>query len=147
MRDMRHRASRSHSAVGAAALVAAVACSALVLAQTEVRQFVITDVIVRDSDGVFMPGLGLQDFRVLEDGVEQEIVTLIIQRAEPSDYYVLGFRAGNPDRTVRTRRLQVDLPGRAGENTRIQSRETCRAAGEVTNTEQFRAFRSQCGSR
>ena len=147
MRDMRHRASRSHSAVGAAALVAAVACSALVLAQTEAQQFVITDVIVRDSDGVFMPGLGRQDFRVLEDGVEQEIVALVLQRAEPSDYYVLGFRAGNPDPTVRTRRLQVDLPGRADENISIRSRETCRAAVEVTTTEQFRAFRSRCGSR
>ena len=104
MRDMRHEGSRSHSGVGAAAFVAAVACSALVLAQTQAQPLteppsttvgqigggtsqptfragvtlVTTDVIVRDRDGVFMPDLAKDDFRVLEDGVEQEIVSLVL---------------------------------------------------------------------
>ena len=103
MRDMRLRDLRSHSRVGAAALVAAVACSALVLAQTratppeptatsvgQVRQgappptfragvtLITTDVIVRNRDGAFMPDLVKDDFRVFEDGVEQEIVRLLL---------------------------------------------------------------------
>ena len=34
--------------------------------------------------------------------------------AETSDYYVLGFYTTNPDPTVRTRRLRVEVPGRTG---------------------------------
>ena len=101
MRDMRVEGSRSHSGVGAAALVAAVACSALVLAQQPPTEpppstvgqigggtpqptfragvtLVTTDVIVRDRDGVFMPDFTKDDFRVLEDGVEQELVSLVL---------------------------------------------------------------------
>ena len=103
---MRLKGSRSHSGVGVAALVAAVACSALVLAQTPAQTspedpdsttvgqiggggapqptfragvtLVTTDVIVRDRDGVFIGDLNKEDFRVLEDGVEQEIVSLVM---------------------------------------------------------------------
>ena len=39
---------------------------------------VTTDVIVRDRDGVFMPDLNKNEFRVFEDGVEQEIVSLVM---------------------------------------------------------------------
>ena len=86
------------------ALVVAVACSALVLAQTpaqpltepgpttvgQVQQgrpqptfragvtLVTTDVIVRDRDGLFMPELTKDDFRILEDGVSQEVVSLVL---------------------------------------------------------------------
>ncbi len=104
MRHMRRRVSGGHSGVGAAALVAAVACSALVLAQTQaippeptatsVGQIqlpgvpeptfragvtlVTTDVIPRNRDGVFVSDLGTDDFRVFEDGIEQEIVRLLM---------------------------------------------------------------------
>ena len=37
-----------------------------------------TDVIVRDSGGVFMPDLTRQDFRVFEDEVEQDIVSMVL---------------------------------------------------------------------
>ena len=104
MRHMRCRGSGRRSGVGLVALIVAVACSALVLAQTPGRlltepgattvgqtqqggaqptfragvTLVTTDVIVRDRDGVFMPDLTKDDFRVLEDGVEQEIVSLVL---------------------------------------------------------------------
>ena len=107
MRHMRHRQRRglrSDSGVGLAALVAAVACSGLVLAQTPAQTppgpppptvglvqtglplqpfragviLVTTDVIVRNQDGVFMSGLLRDDFQVFEDGVEQEIVSLVL---------------------------------------------------------------------
>jgi len=85
-----------------AALVAATVWSSLVLAQppgqaepppptvgqigTRAPQpvfragvtLVSTDVIVRDSDGVFLPDLTRDDFRVYEDGVEQEIASLVL---------------------------------------------------------------------
>ena len=97
MRDMRHRGPGNHVA---AVLVATVACSALVLAQRPVQPpepspstvgqitpqptfradvtLVTTDVIVRDRAGVFMPDFTKDDFRVLEDGIEQEIVSLVL---------------------------------------------------------------------
>ncbi len=104
IKHMRPKISRRHSGVGAAVIVATVACSALVLAQTsrqrppeptatsvgQIQQgvpqptfragviLVTTDVIVRDRDGVFMPDLGKDDFRIFEDGVEQEIVELVL---------------------------------------------------------------------
>ena len=102
MRHMRHiqrRGSRSDRAVGVAAFVAAVACSGLVLAQPPAGPppptvgqiqgstqptfrggvtLVTTDVIVRDRDGVFMPDLTKDDFRIFEDGVEQEIASLVL---------------------------------------------------------------------
>lgn len=37
-----------------------------------------TDVVVRDDDGVFIPDLGREDFRVFEDGIEQEIASLVL---------------------------------------------------------------------
>ena len=39
---------------------------------------VTTDVIVRDRDGVFVPNLNRGDFRVFEDDVEQEIVSMVM---------------------------------------------------------------------
>ena len=39
---------------------------------------VTTDVIVRDRGGVFVPDLAQRDFRIFEDGVEQEIVTMVL---------------------------------------------------------------------
>ena len=39
---------------------------------------VTTDVIVRDRDGVFIADLNKDDFRLLEDGIEQEIVSLVL---------------------------------------------------------------------
>jgi len=81
-----------------------VVCSAVVLAQTQQRPLeptsttvgqvgrqgaqeptfragvtlVTTDAIPRDRNGVFVAGLTRDDFRVLEDGVEQEIISLIM---------------------------------------------------------------------
>lgn len=100
MRKMENDRSGVQGRVGAAVLVAAVACSALVLAQapqdpppSTVGQIgargpqptfragvtlVTTDVIVRNQDGVFMSDFTKDDFRVLEDGVEQEIVSLVL---------------------------------------------------------------------
>ena len=103
MRHMRGRRSGSYSGVGGAALVAAVACSGLVLAQQQARppeptatsvgqiqqgapepQFragvtlVTTDAIPRNRDGVFVPDLDKDDFRVLEDGVEQELTSVLL---------------------------------------------------------------------
>ena len=103
MRHMRHRRVRSNCGLGATTLVAAVVCSAVVLAQTQQRPpeptsttvgqiggqgiqeptfragvtLVTTDAIPRDRDGVFVADLTRDDFRVLEDGVEQEIISLI----------------------------------------------------------------------
>ena len=37
-----------------------------------------TDVIVRDGDGVFVPDLTKEDFRVFEDDVEQEVASLVL---------------------------------------------------------------------
>ena len=44
--------------------------------------------------------------------------------AETSDYYVLGFYTTNPDPTVRTRRLRVDVPGREGLDIRARTHYT-----------------------
>ncbi len=104
MRDVRYRRSGSDRGLGAIALVAAVVCSAVVLAQTQQKPLeptsttvgqiggqgaqeptfragvtlVTTDAIPRDRNGVFVAGLARDDFRVLEDGVEQEIISLIM---------------------------------------------------------------------
>ena len=42
--------------------------------------------------------------------------------AETSDYYILGFYTGNPDPTVRTRRLDVEMVGREDEDIDVRSR-------------------------
>ena len=39
---------------------------------------VTTDVIVRDRDGVFVPNLNRGDFRIFEDDVEQDIVSMVM---------------------------------------------------------------------
>ena len=39
---------------------------------------VTTDVIVRDRDGVFVPDLLQQDFRIFEDEIEQNLVTMVM---------------------------------------------------------------------
>ncbi len=44
--------------------------------------------------------------------------------AETSDYYVLGFYTSNPDPTVRTRRLRVEVPGRDGLDIRARTHYT-----------------------
>ncbi len=44
--------------------------------------------------------------------------------AETSDYYVLGFYTTNPDPTVRTRRLRIDVPGREGLEVRARTHYT-----------------------
>ena len=44
--------------------------------------------------------------------------------AETSDYYVLGFYTSNPDPTVRTRRLRVEVPGREGLDIRARTHYT-----------------------
>ena len=105
MRDMRDTCAGRPSRVGAVALVAGMACSTLVLAQTPTRQLtddeppvtvgqvsgdipqatfragvtlVTTDAIPRDRNGVFVSDLTREDFRVFEDGVEQEVVTMTL---------------------------------------------------------------------
>ena len=100
MRKMGNGRSGIQGRVSAGVLVAAVACSALLLAQappdpppSTVGQIgsgapqptfragvtlVTTDVIVRNQDGVFMSDFTKDDFRVLEDGIEQEIVSLVL---------------------------------------------------------------------
>ena len=42
--------------------------------------------------------------------------------AETSDYYIIGFYTSNPDPTVRTRRLRVELVGLEDQNIDIRSR-------------------------
>lgn len=39
---------------------------------------VTTDVIVRDGDGVFVPNLTREDFRIFEDDVEQDLVSMVM---------------------------------------------------------------------
>ncbi|MEE2637260.1 MAG: VWA domain-containing protein [Acidobacteriota bacterium] len=39
---------------------------------------VTTDVIVRDDDGIFVPDLTREDFRIFEDEIEQEIVSMVL---------------------------------------------------------------------
>ena len=103
MRHMRRTGSGGHRGAGAAALVAAVGCSVLVLAQTQtsppepaatsvgqIQQgvpqptfragvtLVNTDVIPRHRDGSFVSDLSKDNFRVFEDGVEQEIARLLM---------------------------------------------------------------------
>jgi hypothetical protein len=41
--------------------------------------------------------------------------------AETSDYYVLGFYTSNPDPTVRTRRLRVEVRDQDGLNIRART--------------------------
>jgi VWFA-related protein len=71
-----------------------------------------TDVIVRDANGAFVPDLTPDDFQVLEDGVPQEVASLIL---------VHGGRVFNqlvPPPPVREgiilpeRRVQSQIPGR-----------------------------------
>ncbi len=104
MRDMQRirLAGARRATVGG--LMLAAACSTLVLAQqpqprplppepteTTVGQIpgaqptfragvtlVTTDVIVRDEDGLFIPGLDRDDFEIFEDGVPQEIASLVL---------------------------------------------------------------------
>jgi len=103
MEPMRLRSSGGGGWRVAAALVAAVAGSALVLAQTPAQTppepppttvgqigpgvqptfragvtLITTDVIVRDRDGLFISDLTKDDIQVLEDGVEQEIASLVL---------------------------------------------------------------------
>jgi VWFA-related protein len=99
MPRMRYSCFGIHSVTRAGVLVAAVACSALVLAQAtepppptvgQIRPgqlqptfragvtLVTTDVIVRDRDGIFMPDLVRDDFKVFEDDIEQEIASLTL---------------------------------------------------------------------
>ena len=71
---------------------------------------VTTDVIVREENGVFVPGLDRNDFRVFEDGIEQEIATLV---------QVLGGRVYNlltPPAPVREGIIPAD--GAAGQRHR-----------------------------
>ena len=56
-----------------------------------------TDVIVRDEDGLFLPDLDRDDFQIYEDGVPQEIASLVL---------VHGGRVFN--------QLQPPAPSRAG---------------------------------
>jgi hypothetical protein len=42
--------------------------------------------------------------------------------AATSDYYIVGFYTSNPDPTIRTRRLRVEIAGRADEDLDIKSR-------------------------
>jgi hypothetical protein len=42
--------------------------------------------------------------------------------AETSDYYIVGFYTGNPDPTMRTRRLRIELPRLDEENIEVRSR-------------------------
>jgi hypothetical protein len=44
--------------------------------------------------------------------------------AETSDYYVLGFYTSNPDPTVRTRRLRVEVRDQDGLNIRARTHYT-----------------------
>ena len=102
MQAMRRTGSRHGVRVGAGVLVAAVAFFVAVLAQAQNRPpepeattvgqigtgeqptfragvtLVTTDVIVRDSGGVFVPDLTKDDFQVFEDEVEQEIVSMVL---------------------------------------------------------------------
>ncbi|HJN43525.1 MAG: hypothetical protein QF786_12475 [Vicinamibacterales bacterium] len=146
MRDKRHRVFGRLRGVVTAALGAAVVSSALVLAQTPTQQLVLTDVRVRDQNGVFLSDLRREDFRVLEDGIEQDIVALVLDADETSAYYVVAFYTGNPDPRVGTRRMRIEMVGREGDDIDVQFRVTCRAEGEVVSAEQFRVFRSRCGT-
>ena len=42
--------------------------------------------------------------------------------AETSDYYILGFYTNNPDPTIRTRRLAVEIRGQEDEAIDVRSR-------------------------
>ena len=103
MSTMMSRESLRRRRVGAGGLVLAIGCSAMLLAQPPARvdenppttvgqvevgapqptfragvTLVTTDVIVRDGDGVFVPDLTKEDFMVTEDGVQQEIASLVL---------------------------------------------------------------------
>ena len=102
MRHMRQTGYVSARTATTVAVVLAVACSTAVRAQqnrplppeptaTTVGQvagtqptfraavtLVTTDVIVRDEDGLFLPDLGRDDFEIFEDGVPQEIASLVL---------------------------------------------------------------------
>lgn len=130
MRTMINRRVPRVRAAGALAL--ALGCSALVLAQpprtveenppstvgqVEVNAppptfragvtLVTTDVIVRDGDGVFIPDLTQDDFRISEDGVEQEIASLVL---------VHGGRVFNQLQPPPPVRQGIILPASSGAN-------------------------------
>ena len=109
MRRTRNQGIVSYSSAAAAALVAALVSPTSALAQqpSEGATLVTTDLIVLDSAGAFMSGIVPEDFRVLADGVEREIVSLVLKRdVETSDYYMLGFYT---DSRLRTQRLRVEV--------------------------------------
>ena len=125
MQDTRNQRIGSYCGVVAAALVAAVACSMPMLAQqqTDGATVVTIDVIVRDSGGVFVSGLGIEDFRVLADQVERDIAFLVLRRdAEAGDHYTLGFYTDNPDSTLPERRLRVEVAGPEDEDSNVRFR-------------------------
>ncbi len=122
MRHMRQTGYLGGRTATVVTVVLAVACSTVVLAQQQNRPLppeptatsvgqvagtqptfraevtlVTTDVIVRDEDGLFMPELGRDDFEIFEDGVPQEIASLVL---------VNGGRVYN--------QLQPPAPTRAG---------------------------------
>ena len=66
-----------------------------------------TDVIVRDGDGVFVPDLTPADFRVAEDGVPQEIASLVL---------VHGGRVFNQLSPTPAAQEGIILPGTAPAN-------------------------------
>ena len=102
MRNTRNQGIVSYSSAAAAALVAAVVSSTPALAQQPAQgaTLMTTDVIVLDSAGAFMSGFVPEDSRVLADGVEREIVSLVLRRdAETSDYYMFTRRARSDSRS------------------------------------------------
>jgi VWFA-related protein len=68
---------------------------------------VTTDVIVRNGDGVFIPDLTQDDFQLMEDGVEQEIASLIL---------VHGGRVFNQLQPPAPVRQGIILPASSGAN-------------------------------
>ena len=137
MRHMRQTGYVSARTATTVAVVLAVACSTAVRAQqnrplppeptaTTVGQvaatqptfraavtLVTTDVIVRDEDGLFLPDLGRDDFEIFEDGVPQEIASLVLvhggrvynQLQPPAP-----TRAGSPPKAHRSSTSMVPSP-------------------------------------
>ena len=71
-----------------------------------------TDVIVRDANGAFVPDLTVDDFRILEDGVPQEVASLILVHGGRVFNQLVPPPPVHEGIILPERRVQSQIPGR-----------------------------------
>ena len=71
-----------------------------------------TDVIVRDANGAFVPDLTVDDFRILEDGVPQEVASLILVHGGRVFNQLVPPPPVHEGIILPERRVESQIPGR-----------------------------------